>query len=381
MKQVNSQVGTAVVFGAMTIAHFAQAQIFTTTAPTPNIVTVRAAHPLDTVREIKIRNVAVSAMAHWIDPQNTPKSFVDKASFSSWVASGYDEKEAPRLRPVIDITLPEGVYLTQYSNEKNSVTIAGSQEGVQRAENLIRQIDQPLEQVEVNAQLFLIDNATLQAAHLPFMPEGKTLAGRPMQQAKVEEKTATFLRNKWQGDKNIKIVTAPRVVAIDGLAARLSFMTITTSGFDYIIGKEKYSFNFNTAGMKNIPGLAEAFGMTVVPTVQSEGSIKALVQISRNYSLDFSKSFPLSGISLQNALNLPGSKPDFRFLGYGDGVEKTLTFKGGETFAFTGFDTDAFLGKANSKDEMRQRRGKTLVAFVTMERIRRHDEIAALPAK
>lgn len=371
------QAKVLVVLGAVALANFAQAQSHSPVITTKPVF-LRAPHAKDMVREIQMRHVAAAVMAHWLEPQNAPNSRADVASLENWISSGYDEEDAPQLRPVLTITLPEGVYITQYSNEKNTLELAGSLDALQRAETLIRQIDQPFKQVEVKAQLVLVDNATLRNARLAFSPDGKTLSGQPLQQAKVEWNTAVVLQ-KWMDEKKAVVPTAPRIIALSGLAVRLHSLTITTGGFDYITGKEKHPFNGNVAGMKNLPSLVESFGLTAVPTVQTDGSIKARVQLSRNFLLSFIKYKPISDNDRHYDLD-EIAKQDQHFLRYAEGVDKTITLKAGETLAFTGFDTNLFLGTTVSKEESRRRRGKTLVAFISMQPVTHYGEIAALPA-
>lgn len=382
----------------------AQALNFGSVTPTivesaPKDVNFRPAQTGDAVREIRIRHVPLDVMAHWLDPKIMPAPRIDLKSRDSWVSNGHHEEDAPRVRPVLDIELPEGVYITRYSNEKNTLEIAGSPDNVQRAENLIHQIDQPLQQIETEAQLVLLGQNELKSLRLQWMPSGRTLAGHPMQEAKLNLNPILFRQRlaDWNTAKKAKVITAPRAISIVNTVANLRSATITTAGFDYYLNNQVVKINFNTPGVRNIPGFSSSLGVMIVPEVISDEIVRARVQLSRVLALSFQnhqvmaqglkqmqEDVQVGRITSEDMLThlRKGLEPgNSHFLGYGDGLEKVITVKDGEGMAFTGFDTDAFLDKPNTKEQAVERRGKTLVAFVTMRTIRRHDQTAALPKK
>jgi hypothetical protein len=345
-------------------------------------------------KEVKVRNLNAEVIAHWLDPARIPKSYWDEVSLRAWDSAGYDQSDAPRLEPPVAVELPTGVQV-EFLREHNALRISGNAAGIEKLEKLIRQLDQPLRQIEVECQVVAVDKAALKATQWLWTPAGQTLSGATMQETKSAPRFHATL-NEWVQSRQAEIITAPRAVAINGIATSLDSTTITTSGFKIYDGKQwvEFSLKDSTTTTQVLPNLIETLGLTVVPRVNADGSIKARIQMSRRYAVGFSKIKPIPvGKQQEKAANSPtglippyglkvnGWQPHFEpnatshFLRHNEGFEREISIKDGATLAFTGFKTMDILPTSQSQQQARKFKGKDTVIFINMREIRRPEPL------
>ncbi len=385
------------VLGAANFAFAAQAQ-----SEIPALVEKNRVET-QTLKVIQIRNVTPSVIAHWLDAKQFSPSSLEQRSLVSWTGSGYSKEDAPQLKSPVPAALPDGVRITKVADDQNTLVIAGSETAVQQAEALIRQLDLPFKQVEIECQLVRVDEALLKAARFPFAPIGKTLAGGILQQAKPERNVPLTLNN-WTNNAKTQILMAPRVVAIMDLAGSIRTETITSGSFVIESGSiakdglpSVQQFDHINTPSERMPRFISSYGMTIVPQIIEQRSVQARVQLGRNLLLGFYKPLPVSEsekadlemrskngkLSAEEQEKLTslvlGIEKYRHFLRATDGFDEVITLQDGETTVLTGFTEDLMWGKPTSTEEALKRQGTTLVAFVTFRIIHRLDEMASVP--
>ena len=347
-------------------------------------------------KEVKVRNMSAEIMAHWLDPVKFPQSNWDKTSIRSWVNSGHEESDSPRLMPPVPIVLPSGIRVEKVLEKQNVLQVSGNAAAMGQLETLVRQLDQPLKQIEIECEVMGVEDAALKAANLPWIPAGKTFSGAPLQQAKVNGLNQII--NAWSEKRQIEKIMGPRVVAFSGLVASLQSETTTTGGLTVLPGSpQEQQFRPDNTEIPRLPGFVESLGVTVWPQIQADGSITARIQVGRNLALRFLKqSFrnEAPDVELENAAKegrvsqqvlenmrvlQANVEHDRHFLRHAEGFEREINMHSGETLAFSGFNIEALLGSNLSKEQARKYFGKTIVAFITMREIRRLADVLPVP--
>lgn len=350
---------------------------------------------------VKVRNVPVQIIAHWLEPQSFAKSSLEENSDLAWKNSGYDVKDTPQLKPPVPVKLLADVRIEKAIKEQNCLLISGTTTGVSETEELIRQLDKPLQQIEVECQIVRVQNKALKAANFQFAPVGKTMSGSTVQQAHAKQ--SGMILNDWVKNESAKILTAPRAVAIVGTASSLRTETVTLLPFaladDNLVKTNDTSdlhFDLTNTPADRMPRLNSSLGITVVPEMK-DNAVKIRVQLSRNLSLSFSK--PSSVNESEKIAVLRKSQDgelseanygiikkmsvwtekDRHFLRATDGFDQVIENADGKTVVFSGVNEDTLWGKATSKEVMRERRDTSLIAFVTCRFIHRLEQSSPVP--
>jgi hypothetical protein len=342
---------------------------------------------VEVTKNIKVRNLSADTVAFWLRPLHSPLSSLDARSYHSWIAAGYDEATAPRLQPPVPAALPPDARIIAVIREQNALQIAGNPLAVQEAETLIAKLDQPLEQVEVECQVMAVDSAALKAAPWTWTPSGKTLSGAPMQETKADRHFHSTL-NKWMEARQVEMLTSPRVVALNGVAAGLRSENKNISEVQIYDGSRYLKFS-PSVDKKNSLAFIESLGLTVFPEIQKEGNIRARVQVSRNLFLGIYKmtnatpeekeglkaAIEKEGLTGENNRKAEefgwGIEQDRHLLRSAEGLDREIIAKDGDTLVFSGFNAKEFWGNWMSKEQTRKLRGKTAIVSVTLRRVRR----------
>ena len=220
--------------------------------------------------QIRVRNVPSDLMAYWLDPNHQPVPTLIQSSIanSGKVPQLQDDDwkivdppavpTAPVAKPLklrpnngygpLNLKLPAGVK-TLVSIEPQSIIFArGTAAGIEQLRALVAQLDVPLSKVEVEVQFFQLARADLGALS-PAFTTNKTGAN-PVIVASANENPVKspdgFVNNGWRKNVNeliaqnkLKIIGAPRVMAISGLTAKLQSQE--THHFAYAALPENYS--------------------------------------------------------------------------------------------------------------------------------------------
>ena len=336
-------------------------------------------------KEIKVRNVTAAIVAHWLEPVKFHYSPWEETSRRAWVDAGYDESETPQLQAPVPVAFPAGVRIEKVIEDKNALQVVGNVEAVGQLEELIRQLDQPFKQVEIECQVVVVDKEALREAQFAWKPAGQTLSGALMQEARLTNFHPVL--NKWVQARQAKIITAPRVVPVMGMASSVSSKSITTSAFKIYDGKQWVEFSASDSRIQSLPNLIEALALTVVPRVSADGSIQARIQMSRRFAVNFTKlksifkqtektensllgAISPYGPNMNSYYPLPEQSMPSHFLRHSEGIDREISIKEGETLAFTGFKPMEMLPTSLSQQQTRNLKNKEIVMFFAVREIR-----------
>ena len=183
--------------------------------------------------------------------------------------------------------LPEGIDQVVAIDPQNALLVRGTEEGLAELEELIAFLDQPLRQVEIEAQFIDVSTDALKDFGIdfssfngPFTASGSGLAPAPSP-ATAGSFTLGYVRNNFQAtltalvrNNRAKVVNAPRVTAINNLTAELTVDTSTPvvltdsiGGIGGQVGQSQQLFYITTS-----------IGLTVTPTINNDDTITVLMQ-------------------------------------------------------------------------------------------------------
>lgn len=184
--------------------------------------------------------------------------------------------------------LPEGIDSMVAIDAQNSLLVRGTAEAVEELQQLIELIDQPLRQVEIEAQFVSITSANTKffgidfsGSALPFTLSATTNPNNITGNFNVGVVSRNFQAtlNSLVSNNRAKIVTAPRVVAINNLTASLQSQTITTVLLSQAAINPGNGGNGNVVATAQVPFQVQtSIGITVAPTINGDGTITVLLQ-------------------------------------------------------------------------------------------------------
>lgn len=278
-------------------------------------------------------------------------------------------------------TLPEGVDQIVAIDPQNALLVFGTDEGVRELTETIQFLDRPLRQVEIEAQFVSVNTndtdafginyntsqGNFNASATGFAPAPPTTGGSLQ---------VGFVRGSFQATlsalistNRAKILTAPRVLAINNLTASLQSTQTTPIILTSSIG----GIGGQVATSQRVINVSTTIGLTVTPTINNDDTITVLMQPE---------------VSTQNAV--PGQTiPSFMT----QSLETIANVKDGDTIALGGLKTKKIargtdkipilsdiplLGKLfRSRSATGQE--TDLIIFLTARIVRRADDDAAVP--
>ena len=173
--------------------------------------------PVPGTYSIPIRNVKASLMAWWLDPAN------HEMPIELGPAAPKETVSAPQRKGVFQ--LPDGVTRIVAIDPQNTLLVFGTPEGAERLRATIAFLDRPLRQVEIEAQFVQVNTTDLGVFGLDAKTESKTPQPNRM---------TGFVRGNFSARLaalvnagKAKILSSPRVTAINNLTASLSQSTRT----------------------------------------------------------------------------------------------------------------------------------------------------------
>lgn len=181
-----------------------------------------AAQAIKTV-DIKVRNIPVGLVAYWLDPahQMIPQQLRISRSNSGYWTREIDElpRQAGNGNGPKDLTLPAGIDAVIAIEPSNVLKVRGTEAGIEALKKLVAELDVPINQAEVEAKFCFISPQILKTLPLKFVEsEG---GGAPSIASMPPTLSLDTELNKLIAANKIRLITAPRVTAIDGLTAQL----------------------------------------------------------------------------------------------------------------------------------------------------------------
>lgn len=301
---------------------------------------------------VRVRNVAPSILAHWLDPKHNA-AVPGRQNIKPMWAVG---RTAPEIEAML--SLPKGVSFVVGVDEQNFMWVQGSEAGVQLLKEKIALLDTPLRQVEVEAQCIAISDADAKTLGITFAKaEGAVetgLAG-PDIQAQI---AALIAQNR------AKLITAPRVTAIFGQTATLKQTSVTAVALSIKNEGEK-GFKVRQFTKADSPkdeyvvGVFTTIGLVVTPTFNADGTLS--LQMGPMRTLGF------SGLETGQDMKSMTNAESITLRGLDGMPTQPLTLKDQQTVAFRGLNWGGNLN---------------VLVLVTPRIIRRADDdiVAALPS-
>ncbi len=172
--------------------------------------------PVSRTYSFPIRNVKASLMAWWLDPANHEMPIELRQAAPKTTRSTPPDK---------GFQLPDGVTRIVAIDPQNTLLVFGTPEGAERLRATIAFLDRPLRQVEIEAQFVQVNTTDLGV----FGLDAKTESNTPQPNRMIGFVRGNFsarLAALVKAGKT-KILSSPRVTAINNLTASLSQSTRT----------------------------------------------------------------------------------------------------------------------------------------------------------
>lgn len=208
--QISSALLLSVAFALPNISH---------AQPAP---AVNAANAVETV-DIKVGNVSVGLLAYWLDPahQIVPQQLQLNRDIGGYWTRESDAlpRQAGNANGPRDLKLPAGIESIASIDPQNVLRVKGTAAGIEELKKLVVELDVPIRQVEVEAQFCQMSPQTLKTLPLKFAANEDSSYAPSVAQVPPTVNLNTEL-SKLVADKKVRIITKPRMTAIDGLAAQ-----------------------------------------------------------------------------------------------------------------------------------------------------------------
>lgn len=184
------------------------------------------------------------------------------------------------------LALPEGVQRIIAIDQQNALLVFGTDDGVAELRRTIDFLDQPLKQVEIEAQFVSVTTSDSRAFGINFSSSRGNFSTNnfnfePAPSAAAGGFQLGFVRNDFQAtltallNKNrAKVLTAPRVTAINNLTASLQ----SQRSQPIIITTVSQSIGGQQAQGQQPIYITTNIGLTVTPTINGDGTITVVMQ-------------------------------------------------------------------------------------------------------
>lgn len=317
--------GAALVVGATLASGNGRAQAQTALPPqTP-------APELQTAT-IVLRNIKPSLMAYWLDPSHQPRPFLLRISENSggnWTRDVDElERQPGNGNGPRGLKLPNGIQSIVSVDPQNVLVAKGTAQALEALKELVKEIDVPLKQVDIEAQIVEIAPADLASFPLKFY-----IAPAPpdaVERHPVYAETALALSsspgelvralNDLIADQGALVVTAPRLTVVNGLVGAIISTEIWPFSIDEKLpttaAKDDKEDLANVNGLSVSAGkpmggdwkagtvrLRSEIGFSVLPVLRGE-LIALAFQVSLNGSVAQASATLRDGQML--AMRLPG---------------------------------------------------------------------------
>ncbi len=130
------------------------------------------AAPAHTAAIIKVRNAPSAIIAYWLDPLHQPVPTLVEHSRRNGELWTRDADELPRQpgngNGPRDLKLPQGIESVFSVDPQNVLQVKGTEAGIEALRKLVQEIDVPIGQLEIEAQIWEISPAKLKSLPLVF---------------------------------------------------------------------------------------------------------------------------------------------------------------------------------------------------------------------
>ena len=320
--------------GTLGGAVWAQAKDVKDAPPTPTLTQLKSQ-----TYSIKIRNVKASLMAYWLDPTN------HEVPIELGPAAPKETHNAPPNRSVFQ--LPTGVTRIIAVDPQNALLVFGTPEGVAQLRSTIAFLDRPLQQVEIEAKFVQLNVSELRAFGLEDLGRGVITDFNNPQPNRI----AGFIRGNFDAlltasmaSGKAKVITTPRVLAINNLTASLSQSSATPVeiGVRDATGTLRPLEDVNS--LEGAPGfLVSELKFEVTPTINNDDTVTLLMNAGATRHL-------VTNGTATNAATAPASQKD-------SSLKTIVNVRDGETIALVG--------------ALPAQKDTTVVLFVTARIVRR----------
>ncbi|RYG70983.1 hypothetical protein EON80_06180 [bacterium] len=182
--------------------------------------------------------------------------------------------------------LPEGVDRIVAIDPQNALLVFGTDEGVRELQDTIAFLDRPLRQVEIEAQFVTVSTADSRNFGIDFQTaQGNFNANNNGFASETTQGSVQvgFVRGNFQATLNAlmtrnraKLITAPRVTAINNLTAEL--FSDTQRPIILTTAVQGGGLNGGQAQGQNLIYITTSIGLTVTPTINNDDTITVLME-------------------------------------------------------------------------------------------------------
>ncbi len=184
--------------------------------------------------------------------------------------------------------LPEGVDRVVAVDPQNALLVFGTDEGVRELTDTIQFLDRPLRQVEIETQFVSVNTAATQNFGIDYSTsQGNFNANAQRFAAAPAPSNGSFqlgfVRGNFQAtlsallsQSRAKVITAPRVLAINNLTASLFSQQSTPVVLTTVVANG--GLGGGTATGQNVNYVTTNIGLTVTPTINNDGTITVLLE-------------------------------------------------------------------------------------------------------
>ncbi len=300
----------------------------------PGTMALAPTQPESQTYSIPVRNVKASLMAYWLDPANHEiPTKLGQAPATT--------RSMPRDKGLFQ--LPSGVGRIVAVDPQNTLLVFGTPESANLLRATVAFLDRPLRQVEIEAQFVQVNTSDLGAFGLGTKDESNTQ--QPNQRVGFVRGNFSAMLGDLVAAGKAKIITAPRVTAINNLTASLS----QSSRIPVEIGVRDATGTLrpleNSNSLEGGPlFVSTRFKLEVTPTINNDDTITVLMD---------------SGVERRLVTSEAASAPDFPKDSF---LKTVVNVRDGETIA---------LGSATATPALTK---TTLVMLVTARIVRRVGE-------
>lgn len=215
-----------------------------------------------TTAVIKLHHVEPALMAFWLDPKNHPAPTNDcLGMFSGRQVPARDgvgtlsgQPAVAKLQPLFES--PQGIEELVVMSEQRSLRVRGSVEAIEELKQIIQFADAPLKSVQLDAILYQLSSETL---------EKLSPADKPANKLANTQSRGLFLRNADQ-----KIIDA---AIAEGVAKTLAMPKLITRN------NETACIESAKADGEASGEASQTFDLSLVPTVNGDGTLTVLAQL------------------------------------------------------------------------------------------------------
>ena len=243
-----------------------------------------ATAPAPETGTIKVRNMPANLLAYWLDPAHNPVPIqIQESKINGGDQNyGWTSGVAKMTRQLgngngpRNFKIPGGLGIESITSidPENTLLVTGSDVGVAVLSALVREIDVPMGQVEIEAQIWEV--APAEFAQLPLEFRNASRSTAPSNDATFGElafapldddiSDVTRQLQDWANTDRARLITAPRVTAIDGLAASLT--STETRAFDVNAMQENKPEPRAAAAKNEMPDKGVAAQFPIAPQAE-----------------------------------------------------------------------------------------------------------------